>query len=50
MADPICDHKKVRYDEFEDMYRCYSCEQFLYPKEIGKEENPDAGYRKLGNG
>ena len=42
-----CEHKEFDYDSFEDMYRCRKCENFFYPEEIGKEPNPEAGYKKL---
>ena len=34
------------YDSWEDMFRCTKCEIFYYPAEVGKENNPDAGYLK----
>lgn len=44
---PRCGNTALNYDSFEDMYMCGPCYMFYYPDEVGVEENPEAGVRKL---
>jgi hypothetical protein len=47
MKHPKCG-KETYYDSFEDMYFCPTCDAHCYPHEMGAEENPAAGFRRIG--
>ena len=43
-----CVDPTYHHDTFEDMYRCNVCDLFFYPSEIGKSDDPNAGYKSIG--
>lgn len=46
---PVCHQLRIMdYDRFEDMYRCGTCETFLYPGDVGLEDDRTAPIFALG--
>ncbi len=43
---------RVRYDAWEDCYACLSDDgailHVLYPEQLGRKDNPEAGFRHIG--